>query len=224
MSDLLARLGVDAPAYVDDAPPARPPVRALSLAVAQKCNLGCTYCYAEGGSFGGAAKSMELETALASVDLLFSDVGAGERVNLAFLGGEPLLNRSVIRAATRARAGDRRRARRPRDVLDHDQRDAAHRRRRRLLRGARLRGHRQPRRARRRQRPAAAVSQRARKLRPHHRARQAAARAPAPDAGLRARHRHAVEPRARADARHVRRAGLSQRRVLAAAALADRRG
>jgi uncharacterized protein len=43
---------------------------------------------------------MELETALASVDLLFSDVGAGERVNLTFLGGEPLLNRSVIRAAT----------------------------------------------------------------------------------------------------------------------------
>ncbi len=100
LSDLLARLGVDAPAYVDDTPPARPPVRALSLAVAQKCNLGCTYCYAEGGSFGGAAKSMELATALASVDLLFSDVRAGERVNLAFLGGEPLLNRSVIRAAT----------------------------------------------------------------------------------------------------------------------------
>lgn len=43
---------------------------------------------------------MELDTALASVDLLFSDVHAGERVNLTFLGGEPLLNRAVIRAAT----------------------------------------------------------------------------------------------------------------------------
>jgi len=32
-------------------------------------------------------------------------VEAGERVNLSFLGGEPLLNRPVIRAATeRARA------------------------------------------------------------------------------------------------------------------------
>jgi uncharacterized protein len=76
-------------------------VRALSLAVAQKCNLGCTYCYAQGGSFGGAATSMELDTALASVDLLFGDVAAGERVNLTFLGGEPLLNRPVIHAATR---------------------------------------------------------------------------------------------------------------------------
>jgi uncharacterized protein len=48
---------------------------------------------------------MPLETALASVDLLFSEVAPGERVNLAFLGGEPLLNRAVIRAATeRARS------------------------------------------------------------------------------------------------------------------------
>jgi uncharacterized protein len=101
----LQRLGVDSAAYVDDEPPHEPPVRALSLAVAQKCNLGCTYCYAQGGSFGGPATSMALDTALASVDLLFSDVPAGERVNLTFLGGEPLLNRAVIRAATeRARA------------------------------------------------------------------------------------------------------------------------
>jgi len=97
---LLEDLGVDAPRYVDDNPPHEPPVRALSLAVAQKCNLGCSYCYAEGGSFGGPATSMALQTALASVDLLFGDVHAGERVNLSFLGGEPLLNRAVIHAAT----------------------------------------------------------------------------------------------------------------------------
>ncbi len=100
LGELLGRLGVDAPVYVDDAAPLEPPVRALSLAVAQKCNLGCTYCYAQGGSFGGPATSMELPTALASVDLLLRDVAAGERVNLSFLGGEPLMNRPVIRAAT----------------------------------------------------------------------------------------------------------------------------
>jgi len=100
LRELLTALGVDAPRYVDDVAPSQPPVRALSLAVAQKCNLGCTYCYAQGGSFGGAATSMELQTALASVDLLFGEVRAGERVNLTFLGGEPLLNRPVIRAAT----------------------------------------------------------------------------------------------------------------------------
>lgn len=101
LTALLEELGVDAPRYVDDSPPREPPVRALSLAVAQKCNLGCSYCYAQGGSFGGAATSMQLQTALDSVDLLFSEVHAGERVNLTFLGGEPLLNRPVIHAATR---------------------------------------------------------------------------------------------------------------------------
>lgn len=97
---LLARLGIQAPAAIDDAPPDAPPVRALSLAVAQKCNLGCAYCYAEGGSFGGPQTSMEVNTALASVELLFADVAAGERANLSFLGGEPLLSRPVIHAAT----------------------------------------------------------------------------------------------------------------------------
>ncbi|HWC28299.1 MAG TPA: radical SAM protein [Solirubrobacteraceae bacterium] len=101
LAALLQQLGVDAPRYVDDRPPHEPPVRALSLAVAQKCNLGCSYCYAEGGSFGGGARSMARQTALDSVELLFSDVRAGERVNLTFLGGEPLLNRPGIHAATR---------------------------------------------------------------------------------------------------------------------------
>lgn len=98
---LLTQLGVVDAVFVDDDPVSEPPVRALSLAVAQKCNLGCTYCYAQQGEFGGPAMSMPEDTASASVDLLFSDVGEGERVNLSFLGGEPLLNRAVIRAATR---------------------------------------------------------------------------------------------------------------------------
>lgn len=107
---LMQRLGIDAARYVDDEPPVAPPIRALSLAVAQKCNLACTYCYAQGGDFGEPATSMELRTALDAVDLLFRDVAPGERVNLSFLGGEPLMNRSVLRAATaRARtiAADR---------------------------------------------------------------------------------------------------------------------
>lgn len=100
LRQLLADLGLRSAPYVDDAPPVRPPTRALSLAVAQKCNLGCTYCYAEGGGFGGPDTSMQTATALASVDLLFADVAPGERVNLSFLGGEPMMNRPVIRAAT----------------------------------------------------------------------------------------------------------------------------
>jgi uncharacterized protein len=82
-----------------------PPVHALSLAVAQKCNMGCTYCYAQKGEFGAAPQNMSLETALGAVDFLFRDVRPGNKVSLSFLGGEPLLNRPTVRAAT-ARAID----------------------------------------------------------------------------------------------------------------------
>ena len=98
---LLIEFGIDAPPYIEPAAPTSFPMRALSLAVAQKCNLGCTYCYAQGGEFGGPARNMDLEIALASVERLFEQARPGERVNLAFLGGEPLINREVIVAATR---------------------------------------------------------------------------------------------------------------------------
>ncbi|WP_460900957.1 radical SAM protein [Paraburkholderia jirisanensis] len=90
---------VQAPA-IDDEPLTDVPVHALSLAIAQKCNLGCTYCYAQQGEFGGKAKSMALQTALASVDLLIDEASEGGKINLAFMGGEPLANRDVLRAAT----------------------------------------------------------------------------------------------------------------------------
>lgn len=96
----LRKVGLALPPVVDDEPlaPMRP--HALSLAVAQKCNLGCTYCYAQQGAFGGVAKDMPLETALAAIDLLMKEVEPGGKVNLSFLGGEPMQNRKVIRAAT----------------------------------------------------------------------------------------------------------------------------
>jgi uncharacterized protein len=53
---------------------------------------------------------MPLETALAAVDLLLAETSAAERVNLAFLGGEPLVNRAVLRQAAeyaRERASSR---------------------------------------------------------------------------------------------------------------------
>jgi uncharacterized protein len=43
---------------------------------------------------------MPLPVALVAVDRLFKEVRQGERVNLAFLGGEPLLAREVLLAAT----------------------------------------------------------------------------------------------------------------------------
>lgn len=97
---VLADMGVCSPPFISDETLESPPLHALSLAVAQTCNLGCSYCYAGGGGFGETAKVMSLETALAAVQLLISSAVPGSRLNLAFLGGEPLANRSVLRAAT----------------------------------------------------------------------------------------------------------------------------
>ncbi|MEM7338098.1 MAG: radical SAM protein [Actinomycetota bacterium] len=82
-------IGQGAPAQVVD-------VRYASLAVAQSCNLGCTYCYADGGDFGGTPAMMPLDVAYATVDRLLADADPGGRIGLAFIGGEPLLNRRVI--------------------------------------------------------------------------------------------------------------------------------
>jgi uncharacterized protein len=101
IDDLLRQAGLVGRPFIDDTPISAPPLRALSLAIAQKCNLGCTYCYAQQGEFGGPAKNMELPEALRAVDLLVGAAEPGARLNLAFLGGEPLVNRKVLRAATR---------------------------------------------------------------------------------------------------------------------------
>ena len=95
-----AGLAATVPAIGDD-PLKTPPIHALSLAVAQACNLGCAYCYAREGGFGGAPKAMPLETAKSSVDVMLADKRPGEHANLAFMGGEPLLNREVLRETTR---------------------------------------------------------------------------------------------------------------------------
>jgi uncharacterized protein len=99
-SEILARHGLSAAPYVDQEVLKDPPVRAISLAIAQVCNLGCVYCYAQQGSFGGEAKSMDRETAMSAVDWLLADACSGDRVQVTFLGGEPLTNRALLREAT----------------------------------------------------------------------------------------------------------------------------
>src|ERR1700744_4097240 len=89
---LLRQAGLVQRPFIDDTPLAPPPLRALSLAIAQKCNLGCTYCYAQQGEFGGPAKKMEWAEARRGVELLVGNAEAGAKLNLAFLGGEPLVN------------------------------------------------------------------------------------------------------------------------------------
>nr|QEO74235.1 hypothetical protein [uncultured bacterium] len=68
---------------------------AVSLALAQACNLSCDYCYADGGRFGGPPRLMSLGVARRAVDQLISGAN-GRPVTLGFLGGEVLLHRRVL--------------------------------------------------------------------------------------------------------------------------------
>ena len=92
-SRMEAALEADLPALLDEmgighasfptsmAPPASMPVRSLSLAVAQKCNLACTYCYAQQGGFGEEPVSMPSDVAIKAVELLFAEAQTGESVS-----------------------------------------------------------------------------------------------------------------------------------------------
>ena len=92
----LISLGVDCTPAINDTPLSSPELHAISLAISQKCNMGCTYCYAEQGSFGGPTKNMPLAIAYKSIDKLLDGKKEGDRVQISFLGGEPLMNRSAI--------------------------------------------------------------------------------------------------------------------------------
>ncbi|MEK7400792.1 MAG: radical SAM protein [Gemmatimonadota bacterium] len=101
---LTEAIGLRGTPFIDDEPLTGPPIHALSLAIAQKCNLGCTYCYAQQGEFGGVAKNMARVAAEQAVDLLVNGAEPGSRLNLAFLGGEPLANRALLQETTRRAA------------------------------------------------------------------------------------------------------------------------
>lgn len=98
---LLAELtGVARAREMRPADPVLPPLRSLSLNLSQACNMGCGYCYADEGKFGGRARHMPLAVATASVDRLIAESRPGDELLLGFIGGEPLLNRKTLHAVT----------------------------------------------------------------------------------------------------------------------------
>lgn len=103
--ELLA-CGAGAPALRLEEVTPPPAITALSLNLAQACNLSCSYCYADEGRFRGAARQMSEAVALAAIDRLLA-TAAGGRVTVGFIGGEPFLNRATLHACVahaRARA------------------------------------------------------------------------------------------------------------------------
>jgi uncharacterized protein len=86
------------------------PVQTLVMNLTNQCNLSCQYCYEFGADKlatpEGKPKFMDLETAKASVDFLFSQSGDRRAVHITFFGGETLMNFPLLKEVV-AYAGGR---------------------------------------------------------------------------------------------------------------------
>lgn len=69
-------------------------IQHLRLIVTNKCNFKCSYCFAEGGSYGMYLDSMDEITAEKVIDFFFDKFSYINQVS--FFGGEPLLEINII--------------------------------------------------------------------------------------------------------------------------------
>lgn len=70
---------------------------ALNINLTSVCNLGCTYCFAEGGDYGRIKGKLNTDTDLdAILSFIAENAGAGDAVRLEFFGGEPMMNFDAI--------------------------------------------------------------------------------------------------------------------------------
>lgn len=68
----------------------------IELCLAEACNLRCRYCYV-GDNCALNNGLMPWDIARQAVDLVFRRAGRAEEVGITFFGGEPLLNKPVLR-------------------------------------------------------------------------------------------------------------------------------
>ena len=70
-------------------------INSMEINPAHSCNLRCKYCYAQDGSHDKIGFMSE-ETARKAVDFLIENSNDSEKLYIAFIGGEPLLNINTI--------------------------------------------------------------------------------------------------------------------------------
>lgn len=72
-------------------------VKAMCLHIAHDCNMICTYCFGEQGSFAGSKCLMSLEVGKKAMDYLLENSGERKNLEIDFFGGEPLMNFEVVK-------------------------------------------------------------------------------------------------------------------------------
>ncbi len=82
------------------------------VCLAQACNLACTYCVNQRGSYGGPARLMKPATARACVDFFHQQLTRDDcpRLSAVLFGGEPLLARESTRIVVEGLLEARRRS------------------------------------------------------------------------------------------------------------------
>jgi len=75
----------------------------IVIYVSRACNLACTYCFNQGGTFGTKPSLMSVETAKDSVAFVHEMLATSTRrfVTVNLFGGEPLLARSALHTLVR---------------------------------------------------------------------------------------------------------------------------
>lgn len=72
-------------------------IKALCLHVAHTCNLNCEYCFAAQGKYNGQRALMSFEVGKRALDFLIAHSGKRRNLEVDFFGGEPLMNREVVK-------------------------------------------------------------------------------------------------------------------------------
>ena len=72
-------------------------IKSVCLHICHDCNLKCTYCFGDGGTFCGEREYMNIKTATAAVDFLIAKSGKRKNLEMDFFGGEPLLNFDTVK-------------------------------------------------------------------------------------------------------------------------------
>lgn len=76
-----------------------PCIKSLCLHIAHDCNLRCSYCFADDGTYKGEKGLMTKEVAHAALDFLIKESRGRKHLEVDFFGGEPLINFDVVKDA-----------------------------------------------------------------------------------------------------------------------------
>lgn len=68
----------------------------MELCITNSCNLSCKYCFCKAGRDYAQTGNMSEEIAFKAIDLLLKNSKNKKKLNVAFFGGEPLMNYNLI--------------------------------------------------------------------------------------------------------------------------------